>query len=248
MRYLQSYKPMLGPQNMTQRYLRSLNEAIKPTLLQHWRNQRLAQFIRSVNPPPNAKILDLGGLPSMWGDAASKFDITIVNLPDALSEEQHKPGPCRMVEGNATNLRNLFADQSFDIVFSNSVVEHVGDEHQQLAFAREVVRLGKSYWIQTPSNHFPIEPHTGVFLYWQMTEERRQKLQAKWAKTMPLWVEMVRGTTILTRSQMSSLFPDSKVFTEHKFGFEKSYSFYRPYPVSAETISARSQASATISN
>jgi hypothetical protein len=226
---------------MTQQYLRPLAEAIKPTLLQHWRNQRLDQFNRAVKPPPQAKILDLGGLPSMWGDAANQFEITIVNLPDALSKEQNQPGPCRMVEGDATNLRNLFADQSFDIVFSNSVIEHVGDEHQQRAFASEVMRLGKSYWIQTPSNHFPMDPHTGVFLYWQKSEAHRQKLQAKWAETMPAWAEMVRGTTVVTRSEMSNLFPGSQVFVERKFGFEKSYSFYRPYPGSAETPSRRSR-------
>jgi Methyltransferase domain len=234
---------------MTQRHIRALTEALKPTLLQHWRNQRVTQFIRSVKPPPQAKILDLGGLPSMWGDVASQFEITIVNLPNELSKEQDKPGPCRMVEGDATNLRSIFADQSFDIVFSNSVIEHVGDEHKQQAFASEVMRLGKSYWIQTPSNHFPIEPHSGVFLYWQMSEAKRQKLQEKWAKTMPIWAEMVRGTIVLTRSQMSSLFPDSKVFVERKFGFEKSYSFYRPYPTSDEAVLARSrsQSSKTIS-
>jgi trans-aconitate methyltransferase len=232
---------------MTQQYLRPLAEAIKPTLLQHWRNQRLAQFIRGVKPPPQAKILDLGGLPSMWGDAANQFEITIVNLPDALSKEQHKPGPCRMLEGDATDLRNLFADQSFDVVFSNSVIEHVGDEQQQLAFAREVMRLGKSYWIQTPSNHFPMDPHTGVFLYWQRSEADRQKLQAKWAETMPIWAEMVRGTTVLTRSQMNNLFPDSQVFVERKFGFEKSYSFYHSYPTPDEAASVRSRSSTTIS-
>jgi hypothetical protein len=233
---------------MTQQYLRPLAEAIKPTLLQHWRNQRLAQFNREVKPPPQAKILDLGGLPSMWGDAAHQFEITIVNLPDALSKEQSKPGPCRMMEGDATNLRNLFADQSFDIVFSNSVIEHVGDETQQRAFASEVMRLGKSYWIQTPSNHFPMDPHTGVFLYWQKSEAHRQKLQAKWAETMPDWAEMVRGTTVVTRSQMSRLFPDSKVFVERKFGFEKSYSFYRPYSTSTEASArSRSEQANTIS-
>lgn len=215
---------------MLQRYLRSLTEVLKPTLLQAWRDRRLAQFIEAVNPPKNAKILDLGGLPSMWGDAAHQFEITIVNLPDALSKEQHAPGPCRMLEGDATNLRDLFEDQTFDIVFSNSVIEHVGDVTQQQAFANEVRRLGKAYWIQTPSNYFPIEAHTGVPFYWQMSESRRQRLQETWEQQLPLWSEMVRSTRVLTRSQMEALFPDSQIFVERKFGFEKSYTFYRAYP------------------
>jgi hypothetical protein len=234
---------------MLQSLLRPLSYALEPTLWQYWRNQRLAKFMSLVIPPKNAKILDLGGLPSMWGDAANQFDITIVNLPDALSQERHAPGPCRILEGDATDLRGTFADQSFDIVFSNSVIEHVGDVVNQRAFASEVLRLGKAYWIQTPSNHFPIEPHTGVPFYWRMSEQRRQTLQRKWEQTMPLWVEMIRGTTVLTRAQMADLFPDSQIFVERKFGFEKSYSFYRPYPRAVQTgklLQSHSSSSAAV--
>jgi len=54
---------------------------------------------------------------------------------------------------------------SFDAVYSNSTIEHVGDESRQALFAAAVRRLAPAYWVQTPSSHFPIEIHTGVSLY-----------------------------------------------------------------------------------
>jgi hypothetical protein len=76
-----------------------------------------------------------------------------------------------MIEANATDLRDRFADQFFDIVFSNSVTKPVGDESQQRAFAREVLRLGKAHGIPTPRNHFPIAPLRPALL---LVKVRRQ--------------------------------------------------------------------------
>ncbi len=52
-----------------------------------------------------------------------------------------------------------FADQSFDLVFSNSVIEHVGSRDTQARFASEIARVGKLFWLQTPNRYFPIEQH-----------------------------------------------------------------------------------------
>jgi hypothetical protein len=51
------------------------------------------------------------------------------------------------------------SDQEYDIAFSNSVIEHVGDWERQAAFASEIRRVGKNLWIQTPAKECPIEPH-----------------------------------------------------------------------------------------
>lgn len=57
-----------------------------------------------------------------------------------------------------------FGDKSFDLVFSNAVIEHVGQKEDQLIFVREHDRVGKSWIFTTPNRMFPIESHTQVLL------------------------------------------------------------------------------------
>jgi SAM-dependent methyltransferase len=53
-----------------------------------------------------------------------------------------------------------FADGSFDVCWSNAVIEHVGDRPQQLAFLKELIRSSKSVFVTTPNRYFPVEIHT----------------------------------------------------------------------------------------
>jgi len=60
-----------------------------------------------------------------------------------------------------------FEDNSFDIVWSNAVVEHVGDAVAQEMFIKEIMRVGRSAYFTTPNRHFPVETHTRTpFLHW----------------------------------------------------------------------------------
>lgn len=54
---------------------------------------------------------------------------------------------------------SLFRNEEFDVVFSNSVIEHLGEYPQQRRMADEVRRAGKRYFLQTPNRYFPLEPH-----------------------------------------------------------------------------------------
>jgi len=53
-----------------------------------------------------------------------------------------------------------FQDQEFDFVFSNAVIEHVGDELDQKKFISEHARVGRYWVLTTPNRFFPIESHT----------------------------------------------------------------------------------------
>ena len=91
------------------------------------------------------------GTLDIWALAPVRPQLVMLNLPQAGA--QH----CAYVEGDACHLP--FADGSFDLVFSNSVIEHVGSRQAQEQFAREIARVGRAYWVQTPDRYFPVETH-----------------------------------------------------------------------------------------
>lgn len=195
--------------------------------IRRWRLARMQAFLRLMRIPPRSRILDLGGTPYMWSLIDQKFQVTLVNLPGSFEHRDLGPG-ITCIQGDATDLSDVLPDKSFDVVFSNSVIEHVGDAEKQAAFAREVQRLGQAYWVQTPSDRFPIEAHTGVPFYWRLPSGMRRRLNEGWKRRLPAWQDMIAHTRVLTRRQMIELFPGSCLFLERRLGFEKSYAAYKP--------------------
>jgi hypothetical protein len=61
--------------------------------------------------------------------------------------------------GDACALPRRVTDQRFDLVYSNSVIEHVGGHARREAFAAAVRNAADRYWVQTPYRYFAIEPH-----------------------------------------------------------------------------------------
>ncbi len=60
-----------------------------------------------------------------------------------------------------------FGDKDFDWVFSNAVIEHVGDESAQREFVNEMLRVAKNVYFTTPYKYFPLETHTNLIcLHW----------------------------------------------------------------------------------
>ncbi len=116
--------------------------------------------------PAPIKILDVGGTFEFWArnppPPEYQCQITLLNpfpvYDVAVANVQ-------LVKGDARNMVE-FADQSFDVCFSNSVIEHVGTLYDQMAMAKEVKRVCRGYFIQTPYRFFPFEPHF-FFPLWQ---------------------------------------------------------------------------------
>jgi SAM-dependent methyltransferase len=115
------------------------------------RRRRLEQFMRVTGVGPETRILDVGcggfGLRALLPD----FDITGVDL---VARPEY-PGP--FVRADATE-HLPFDDQEFEIGYANSVIEHLAPERRP-AFARELRRVSRGWYVQTPAMSFPIEPH-----------------------------------------------------------------------------------------
>lgn len=108
------------------------------------------------------RILDVGGREQYWKVLDKEFlldrgvTITILNLPEDLAGEENDL--FKYAVGDACNLPQ-YEDNAFDIVHSNSVIEHVGGWEKIKEFARETNRLAPRLFIQTPYYWFPVEPH-----------------------------------------------------------------------------------------
>jgi hypothetical protein len=174
------------------------------------------------------RIIDLGGTCAIWEFVEAPLDITIVNLPgidlQSPAQTHHR---FHFVTGDATALG--YPDDDFDFVFSNSVIEHVGSDQNELAFAGEVRRLAPAYYVQTPSIWFPLEPHTGIPFWWAIPQSMRNRILTRWKSRLPAWTEMVEGTTVLTLKKLKLYFPDGKIVVERILGIPKSYALYRSH-------------------
>jgi hypothetical protein len=110
----------------------------------------------------SVSILDVGGRETYWKSIPTDFlrknsvKITILNLPCDLSGDSSEFFSYAV--GNACDMPE-FADNSFDIVHSNSVIEHVGNWERIKDFSRETRRIAPNLFIQTPYFWFPVEPH-----------------------------------------------------------------------------------------
>ncbi len=104
------------------------------------------------------RILDVGGTQRFWEvmafTAGDGIEITLLNL---TLEPVNNPNFTSVI-GDALSMSQI-ADQYFDVVFSNSIIEHVGEYEDQRRMAEEIKRVGKRYFVQTPNRYFPLEPH-----------------------------------------------------------------------------------------
>ena len=177
-------------------------------------------------------ILDVGGTQSSWDlmslSPTSAVSVTLLNL---RHESVSLPNFSSVI-GDARDMTS-FADARFDVVFSNSVIEHVGGFEDQRRMAREVQRVGKRYFVQTPNRHFPIEPHF-LFPFFQfLPVQARVRLVRHFALG---WYprapdnesarRMVEEIRLLTKQELLTLFPGASVFEENFLGMTKSFTFY----------------------
>ena len=179
----------------------------------------MARFLATHQVP--RVMLDVGGTHDFWKGSVSAVDIL---NPDTQGESRDG---LKTFHGDGCALP--FPNKSYPLVFSNSVIEHVGNYTRQQAFAREARRVGVALWVQTPAFEFPFEPHfLAPFIHYAPAMIR--PFLARWL-TPRGWLDragteelLTTGVRLLSYREMRALFPDCEIFVERFLGiFPKSY-------------------------
>jgi hypothetical protein len=176
------------------------------------------------------RIVDLGGTVDYWLRAPIRPAlVVVVNL--------FEPGPegtpgIIPVRGDACRARQELIgagiDPDFDLVVSNSLIEHLGGHAKRVDLATEIAALAPRHWVQTPYRYFPVEPHW-LFPMMQFLPLNLRVLIARWwplshsrprcdaeAASNAMWTEL------LSVAHLRWYFADSRIIRESLLGFTKS--------------------------
>jgi ubiquinone/menaquinone biosynthesis C-methylase UbiE len=154
------------PQKPNAQYNVAAPDSLPVKLATHQRRKMFARFLAATGVAPGETVLDIG-VTSDRSYAASnyleawyphKHMVTATGIDDASFLCSQYPG---LQFVRADGLRLPFRDQSFDVVHSSAVLEHVGSFARQCAFVAECCRVARrAVFITTPNRWFPIEFHT----------------------------------------------------------------------------------------
>jgi ubiquinone/menaquinone biosynthesis C-methylase UbiE len=172
------------------------------------RKEKLNLLLSLMADGEKNTLLDVGGnsgIDSEWLPLYQAFrEVSVVNLDP--SPDPHSLPHVRRMVGDGRCLP--FADGSFDWVFSNAVIEHVGPMEDQKRFANEVRRVAaKGYFVACPNRYFPLEPHTLLPFYQFLPNS----LQRKVAPYSPGYLREHEEINLLTCTQLQALFPEAQV-------------------------------------
>jgi ubiquinone/menaquinone biosynthesis C-methylase UbiE len=174
------------------------------------RDQKIDLFLNFAGIPPfRGRLLDVGGGPGADGEFLRLYsnfaEVVLVNLNTHALEIP-----------NGTSLQWVIADgcglpfesRSFDWVFSNAVIEHVGDWERQRQFADEIRRVAaKGYFVATPNKLFPIEPHTLLPFYQFLPRE----LQRYFVRLSPGYMREPHQINLLSARDLHLLFQEARI-------------------------------------
>src|SRR5207245_6981619 len=184
-------------------------EWLKPV---HWklREQKVDLFLVLVgDSSAGDTLLDVGGGSGIDGEFLGLYSIfsriIIVNLD---THQFQVPKNIGVTAVQADGCYLPFKSKSFDWVFSNAVIEHVGGWARQKEFANEIRRVAtKGYFVATPNKHFPIEPHTLLPFYQFLTP----KLQRRIVCLSPGYMREPLEINLLSPPDLCCLFPEARI-------------------------------------
>ncbi len=192
------------------------------------REEKFRLFVKLLNPTPSMRILNVGASGPNTA-FAEQFESLYeypnqvtgggISLAEVQDYQRSFPGVMAVVFNGCAL---PFRDKSFDVVYSNAVIEHLTDHYAQQRFAAEVVRVGRGWFVTTPNLYYPVEPHYHLPLV--------QFLPQRWQRSL------VRGLgrtpygnlNLLTKRQFRGLLPEGDVIGCRVTFYPETLIAYRP--------------------
>lgn len=138
------------------------------------RRRKLRLFYEQMQPSEQTKILDVGSqvAPDDQADCQLinsypwKSSLSTVNIMEQHTHAIRQRFP--EIDARTGDARCLpWPDKHFDVVYSNAVIEHVGDLDDQRKMASEIMRVGRRWFVTTPNRWYPFEFHLRLpFVTW----------------------------------------------------------------------------------
>lgn len=210
-----------------------VNHHKKNSFVNQFRQKRfelLKNGIEKLIQTDHFKILDIGGDIQYWKNIGWQHPackIHLLNLYESIVPENETHQFSSSV-GNGLSLE--YKKGEVDLIFSNSVIEHVGSYANQQIFAGEVRRVSDKYIVQTPSIWFPLEPHSLIPLFQFLPHIIRALLIMTFninyfpkAKTYQAAIKVSHSTLMFTHKRFKQLFPEAEIQVERFLGIPKSY-------------------------
>lgn len=193
---------------------------------ERFRAKRWELLLETFPDIESMSVIDLGGRVGTWLRAPFRpAAIHLLNLQEPPAEI---PDWLRVDQGDACAISAEFAGRKYDLVFSNSVLEHVGGHAQRARFAENVHALSARHWIQTPYRYFPVEPHWLFPGFQFLPLNARAEISRKWPlvhfppESREANVRRVMAVELLSRTEMRAYFPHSQLLSEKVLGLTKS--------------------------
>ncbi len=207
---------------------------------QRLRNRRAEIFLKlldQIDASGTLRVLDVGGTIKYWkmlqaslSDTELNLDITLANIGSEKSGEITKlafgsgrAAHIKEIDANALD-PNLYDSKKYDVIHSNSVIEHVGNWTQIKVFADNIVQSGLPYFIQTPNFWFPFEPHFELPFFMLLPLPLKQILiKLKFGGDLDSINKKLDGVRLLTSSEFEYLFCNAEIQREKVLMINKSF-------------------------
>ena len=190
----------------------------------YFRTRRMRRFAELFQPASTTRIIDVGGVELNWTLIDASPQVLLVNVE--TDNVVQRAGLAKATgDGRALD----YPDNAFDIAYSNSVLEHVGTEDDQRAFADEIRRVAPRYYVQTPNREFVVEPHLMAVALHFLPRAAMRKL-VRWLSVWG-WVErptqarvdeVLDSIHLVDARLLHTLFPDAEIMAEKFLGMTKS--------------------------